>query len=168
MDTSTGTDRAPEARPKPVIILVHGGWHRPIHYLNVIEGLRELGYTVEAPALPTTGPCGLSDEELCKVTLDDDVRAVRETMEPYLEQGLEVVMLAHSYGGIVITSTMHGFTLRDRAAQGLAGGVKTAVYMAALAPLGPGFDTLEVAGATLPDWCKHDEVGSIRSPGPEC
>ncbi len=78
---------------KPVIVIVHGAFHPPIYYRKFIEPLRAEGYTVLAPALPTTG----LDDSVAGTTYVDDVRRIYESLLPLLDDGgREAVIVAHS------------------------------------------------------------------------
>jgi pimeloyl-ACP methyl ester carboxylesterase len=110
--------------PRPTIVLVHGDWADGSSWTGVIERLQSRGFTVVAPPNPLRGP---------------------STDAPYLASFLQtipgpIVLVAHSYGGFVITN----------AATGNAN-VKALVYIDAFVP---------DAGQTLVDLA----VGSCVDP----
>jgi pimeloyl-ACP methyl ester carboxylesterase len=72
----------------PNIVLVHGAWADGSCWTNVIERLQTDGYNVTAPQLPET-------------SLAADVARVRHVLT---RQNGPTVLVAHSYGGQVITS----------------------------------------------------------------
>ena len=72
----------------PNIVLVHGAWADGSSWSTVIERLQADGYNVTAPQLPET-------------SLADDVARVRHVLT---RQSGPTVLVAHSYGGQVITS----------------------------------------------------------------
>ena len=72
----------------PNIVLVHGAWADGSCWSNVIERLQADGYKVTAAQLPET-------------SLSDDVARVRHVL---VRQDGPTVLVAHSYGGQVITS----------------------------------------------------------------
>jgi pimeloyl-ACP methyl ester carboxylesterase len=72
----------------PNIVLVHGAWADGSCWSDVIERLQADGYKVTAPQLPET-------------SLADDVEKVRRVLS---RQDGPTVLVAHSYGGQVITS----------------------------------------------------------------
>jgi pimeloyl-ACP methyl ester carboxylesterase len=93
--------------PRPTIVLVHGDWADASSWTGVIERLQDRGFTVVAPPNTLRGP-------------SQDA--------PYLASYLQsipgpIVLVAHSYGGFVMTN----------AATGLAN-VKALVYIDAFAP----------------------------------
>lgn len=120
----------PPSNTKPIIVIVHGAFHPPIYYRKLIEPLRAQGYTVLAPALPTTG----LDDSVAGTTYVDDVRRIYESLLPLLdEEGREAVVVGHSQGGIAASAATEGQTVAERKARGLGGGIKAVVYIAAVA-----------------------------------
>lgn len=77
------------------VVLVHGAFHGAWYWGTVARGLGERGITALAPDLPGHGedPRPLGD-------LHSDAAAVRAVLDPI--EG-PVVLVGHSYGGIVIT-----------------------------------------------------------------
>ncbi|MFC8448744.1 alpha/beta fold hydrolase [Kitasatospora sp. NPDC057223] len=73
--------------PRPTIVLVHGGFEDASAFSGVVERLQRLGYQVVAPANPLRG---LAEDT---AYLADVVRSV----------GGPVVLVGHSYGGMVIS-----------------------------------------------------------------
>jgi len=78
--------------PRPTIVLVHGDWADGSSWTSVIERLQDRGFTVVAPPNTLRGP-------------SQDA--------PYLASYLQtipgpIVLVAHSYGGFVITNAATG------------------------------------------------------------
>lgn len=88
------------------IVLVHGGFVDGSGWSQVYRGLREAGYQVTIVQNPTT-------------SLADDVAATRLAIS---QQSGSVILVGHSYGGVVITEA------------GNDPKVKSLVYIAAFAP----------------------------------
>ncbi|KUI71526.1 Putative methylesterase 6 [Cytospora mali] len=114
------------ASDKPVILLVHEAFHRPVHYEEVLSALRAKGFAVAAPELPTTG----TDPRL---TYEDDVAAVGAVLEPLLNEGREVVIVAHSFGSLPASHCIEGESVAERAECGLKGGIKHYINVCGLA-----------------------------------
>ena len=91
---------------KPVIVLVHGAFVDGSGWAGVHRLLREAGYVVVVVQNPTT-------------SLPDDVAAARRAIAAAAQ---EVVLVGHSYGGVVITEA------------GSDPNVTALVYVAAFAP----------------------------------
>ncbi|KAJ1324117.1 alpha/beta fold hydrolase [Microdochium nivale] len=118
-----------EPSQKPVVLLIHGAWHSPGHYNLLIAGLRDAGCVVLVPTLTTLG---WGDEVLGK-SWPDDVAMLISILLPYFDQGREVVVVGHSYGGVSATQCCAGHTVPERAARGDKGGIKAVVFMTAWA-----------------------------------
>ena len=73
---------------RPNIVLVHGAWADGSCWSGVIERLQADGFNVRAPQFPES-------------SLDADVARLRQVLE--LQEGPTVVV-AHSYGGQIITA----------------------------------------------------------------
>lgn len=116
---------------KPIIIVVHGAWHRPIHYINIYNYFQAKGYTVRIPALATAG----HSDEVAQRDTSDDVQLLRSVMKEYLDQGKSIVVVCHSFGGFPSTAAAIGETISDRQARGEKGGVAAMVYLVSFAPL---------------------------------
>ena len=95
------------AADRPTIVLVHGAWASPSGWDQVVDGLHKDGFATAAPAL---------DE----VTLSGDVATVRATLDAIPGQK---ILVAHSYGGMVISGAGYGRS-----------DVAALVYTAALVP----------------------------------
>jgi pimeloyl-ACP methyl ester carboxylesterase len=106
--------------PQPTIVLVHGDWAAASSWNRVIPRLQERGFTVVAPPNTLRGP-------------SQDA--------PYLASYLQtipgpIVLVAHSYGGFVITNAATGNP-----------NVKALVYIDSFAP-DEGETALDILGGT--------------------
>jgi len=106
------------ASTKPSILLVHGAFADGSSWAKVIPILERDGYDVTAVPIPLTA-------------LADDIAATRRVIEA---QKGPVVVVGHSYGGLVITGAAAGNS-----------NVKSLVYVAAFAP--DANETVAAAGA---------------------
>ncbi|GJD03679.1 FAD binding domain-containing protein [Colletotrichum higginsianum IMI 349063] len=127
----------------PTILFTPGAWHRPWVFDLVREDLAGRGYPTAAAALASVGS---TDAD---VGLDQDVEAVRAVLRGLVDAGRDVVVVAHSYGGVPVANAVRGLNYKDRAAEGRSGGVIMVVYMASFAiPAGESlFD-----GKEIPSW----------------
>lgn len=114
------------APDKPVILLIHGAFYQPIHYNEVLGKLSEKGFTVAAPALPTTG----TDPDL---TYEDDVEVINQTLLKLLDDGKEVILVAHSTGALPASHCIEGESVAERAECGLKGGIRHYINVCGLA-----------------------------------
>lgn len=101
-------------------VLVHGAWHGGWCWVRVAERLRAAGHAVFTPTLT-----GLADRSHLLgpgVTLQTHIRDVANLL--LWEELKDVVLVGHSYGGMVITG----------AADRVADRIRTLVYVDAFTP----------------------------------
>lgn len=104
--------------PADTIILVHGAWHGGWCWDRVRPALEAAGHTVIAPTLPGLEPKATGSEP---PSLEDHVQSVVEAI--HAADG-RVLLVGHSYGGMVVTAAA------DRARDRIAG----VVYLDAAVP----------------------------------
>ncbi|ETS76659.1 hypothetical protein PFICI_12046 [Pestalotiopsis fici W106-1] len=136
---------------KPVFLLVCGGWHPPAAYDRLKEQLEGRGYEYYCPKLSSLGP------EASGVTYQADVEVIRQTALPLFEQGKEVVLVAHSAGGVPAVVATQGLEISQRLAKGDKGGFKQIVFIAAVVIPVRGSDTLQTLGGS---W--HPAQGGVE------
>ncbi|KAJ2978963.1 hypothetical protein NQ176_g3525 [Zarea fungicola] len=126
---------------KPLILFVHGAWHTKAHYEDFINLLERKGYTVIVPDLPS------SREPSPPNPPEADIKLFADTARHLADKGNEIVVVSHSYGGLISTEAFTGLSLSNRRVHDLPGGIRTHICIAGFL-LGPGM-TLEAA-APLP------------------
>ncbi|KAI9727434.1 MAG: hypothetical protein M1834_008378 [Cirrosporium novae-zelandiae] len=110
---------------KPVILFVPGAWSSPEGYVYLCDILTKRGYPTEAVAHPSIGA------EPPNKNLYDDVASLKATLTKLADEGKEIVVVAHSYGGMVSSGAVEGVELVQRAKEGKHGGVIMLIYMTA-------------------------------------
>ncbi|KAL2876110.1 hypothetical protein SGCOL_008649 [Colletotrichum sp. CLE4] len=131
------------------IVFAHGGFHLPACFDLAKARLEKAGYS---PVVAVRHPSVGTDP---KITVDDDARNIQADLAPYLEEGKEFLALAHSYGGSPLTIAAKGYSVKERAALGLKGGIRAIVFVtanmppkagaSALSVLPPGLDIVDMA-----------------------
>jgi pimeloyl-ACP methyl ester carboxylesterase len=116
---------------RPVLLLVHGAWLGAWSWEKVQPNLTASGWEVQTVELPSVADLGGP-----RFGLHDDAAVVRERIK---EIGRPVVVVAHSYGGAVVS----------QGAAGLAN-VRHIVYVCAF-QLDVGESLIQLSG-TLPWW----------------
>lgn len=110
---------------KPIIVIVPGSYHRPVHYRKVADPLRAHGYEVLSFDLAA---CGEDvDPEL---SFFDDAAVIRGHLLPLLDQGKKAVVMSHSYGSLPVTALVDGLTVAERSEKGLEGGIAAVISIA--------------------------------------
>jgi pimeloyl-ACP methyl ester carboxylesterase len=129
---------------KPVLILVPGAWHTAEIWNQVTSLLEARGYKCIAVSLPSTNGTNTT-------TFRDDVHAVQKAIEAETTQGLDVVLVVHSYGGAVGQSAIKGFAKPKTGGEGHG-------YVVGLASMASGFGQTGVSfidglgGKPPPTW----------------
>ncbi|KAI0446769.1 Alpha/beta hydrolase fold-1 [Xylaria telfairii] len=116
---------------KPVIVLCPGAWCDAGYFRLTTDILEKAGYTCLAVYLPSVGS-ELRPKDAPPIThgLQTDANAVRDVVIPQLNAGHDVVLVCHSYGGVVSSEAVRGL---DRASRGAdTGAVIHLVYVAAI------------------------------------
>lgn len=134
---------------KPTLVFAPGAWHTPDCFDLVREQLHERGWATEGVTYPSVGA------EPPNKGLNHDAAAVRATIEKLADEGKEVVLIVHSYGGLVGQNAVSGLGYKQRAAAGKKGGVIMFVYLTAfVVPKGNSIKAM-LGGQFLP-WMKFD------------
>ncbi|KUJ12829.1 uncharacterized protein LY89DRAFT_538476, partial [Mollisia scopiformis] len=107
----------------PTILLIHGACHDPSIWSLIIPKLEPLSYHYATVQLPTSNPKSLS------LTPYDDVTAIHKIMIPLLEEGKEVVVVAHSYGACPGLASIEGNSIAERKDKGMEGGVRSVMFI---------------------------------------
>jgi pimeloyl-ACP methyl ester carboxylesterase len=118
MGTASSVSPLPTAAQKPVILLVHGAFQDSAGWADVIKALEAKGHT--AIAIQQVGRSG--DKTPVKdITLETYRDAVVDMIK---KQDQPVILVGHSFGGIVISSV----------AEAVPNRIKALVYLAAYLP----------------------------------
>ncbi|KAI0486006.1 Alpha/beta hydrolase fold-1 [Xylaria cf. heliscus] len=116
---------------KPVLVFCPGAWCDPGYFRYTTDILTKAGYTCLTVSLPSVGS-ELRPKDAPPIThgLQTDANAVRDVVIPQLDAGHDVVVVCHSYGGVVTSEAVRGL---DRASRGAdTGAVIYLVYVAAI------------------------------------
>lgn len=120
------------ASVKPTaILIVHGGYFLPPAWDALANRLRKAGFVVQCPRLPSCG-----DGRPPTAVREHDVAVVRKEAQELIDAGHSILVLAHSYGGMVASDAI----TQDLYASG-GTGVVSLLYLSAWL-LQPG-DSLE-------------------------
>ena len=118
---------------KPAIILVTGSFALPEFYDNVVKPVVARGYEIRALHSPTVS-LETSPRKGDPPTMYDDAAFISREVEKLADEGKEVLLMAHSYGGIPTTQGTKGLGKQERQKAGKEGGIVRLAYMTALVP----------------------------------
>jgi len=142
---------------KPVIVFVPGAWHPPACFEPVTERLEAAGYQTKGVNLASVGaPVPLQD-------FQPDVEAIQLAMKPFIDEGKDVLLVVHSYGGVVGNEAVRGLDKASREKVGKKGGVSHIYFCCAFA-LPEGVSLMDaLQGKPLP-WFQISEDGQTVTP----
>jgi pimeloyl-ACP methyl ester carboxylesterase len=141
---------------RPTIVLVPGAGHAPETWDRVSKLLEAEQLDCISIDLPTTH----GDPS---ATFVDDVKVTRDTIESKTSQGLDVVVVVHSYGGWVGQSAMKGFahSTNEAAPEGKPGHVIGLVLIASTY-CQTGLTFLDAAGGKPPTSWRFGDSGFLE------
>ncbi len=139
---------------QPTLVLVHGSWHRGVCYDPIVKLLQgEHGLKCIAVDLPSTS----NNPE---ASFKDDIDVTQDAIRSETTAGRDVIVIAHSYGGMVGSSAIKGFAKpKTEATESDIGHVigfiliASGCNMAGLAFMDPFF------GIPPPSWRVNKETG---------
>ncbi|EIW78640.1 alpha beta-hydrolase [Coniophora puteana RWD-64-598 SS2] len=121
---------------KPTVLIVHGCFHTPAHFSAFRELLHAREYDTVCPHLPSTSKL---PPDYAPATLQEDAECMLVELRRLVEdEGKQVIVVAHSYGGMVASEAVKAELGRKaREGKGEKGGVLRIVFLCAiLVPLG--------------------------------
>ncbi|KAF3480968.1 uncharacterized protein GIQ15_06315 [Arthroderma uncinatum] len=135
---------------KPTIALVPGAWHTPAHYEDFLAEVEKAGYPTACLQLPGVDSATPNDE-----TVASNAAAVREKLLlPLLDDGKNVILVMHSFGGCIGSVAAAGLNKKDR---GSSGGVVGLIYIAAFLAK-EGVSLFNALGGKFDDFVKVDDA----------
>jgi pimeloyl-ACP methyl ester carboxylesterase len=136
---------------KLAVIVCHGCYHSPAPYMPLLDALKAEGIDAYCPQLPTSDLTKLNVGDAQNPNFDlgppaegypqgeQDAEVVLDLLKRLVEeQGKNVILLGHSAGGWTATqAAKKELQAKERAKQGLAGGVIGVLYVGAfIIPVG--------------------------------
>ncbi|KAI3342586.1 Alpha/Beta hydrolase protein [Ustulina deusta] len=133
----------------PLIVLVPGAFGTPAGFDKMIPHLN--GLQTHPGAYPSCNP-----PDPMNANCSDDVSALRRTLLSLLDQQRDLVVLAHSYGGVVAGGATKDLDKESRKAQGHTSAVVGLFYVVGNITL-DGECLIEAVGGTYPPFIKPDK-----------
>ena len=144
---------------KPAIVLIHGAWHSPEHYEDLVSQLKERGFeNVVCPRLPSqTNTLPIPET----ATFAHDTKELHKHLTAYADSGHPTIVIMHSYGGVVGSNALNGVLWPQRQQANLPGGVVHLIYMCAMIiPAGTAMVT-PFNGEIMP-WLDEDKENGLQ------
>lgn len=137
----------------PTLVLVPGAFGTPAGYNKLSPYFDQAGLPTVPGPYPSCNPADPSSATALK-----DIESLRQNvLLPLIEQGKDVIILAHSYGGVVAGGAAKGLDEPTRRSQGYAAGVIGFIYVAGNITL-ENESLLEAVGGAYPPFIKLEKV----------
>jgi len=131
---------------KPTFIFTPGAWHSPDVFSTVTSKLESHGYKCIGHPLIAVG------HEPAVQSLKPDMAAIHGAVFAEVhEKGNDVIMVPHSWSGIVASAALDGLGKEEREKDGEKGGVVRLAYICAFVPM-EGVSLIQAFGGEAPPW----------------
>ncbi|KAI1171186.1 Alpha/beta hydrolase fold-1 [Nemania sp. FL0916] len=134
---------------KPSFIVVTGSFSPAGMYEEFADRVRARGYDIKVLQLPSVSPGPGQQGDAPPGSMYDDAALIAREVEALADMGKEVILVAHSYGGMPATQSTKGLSIHERQAKGKIGGLVKLAYMSVLLTT-PGGTAGDVAVNPLP------------------
>ncbi|KAG9520431.1 alpha/beta-hydrolase, partial [Aureobasidium melanogenum] len=144
---------------KPVFILSPGAWHTSEVYNKLIPHLEAKGHRTVLHDWPSITQAPLT-------SFDEDIQAIRTTVLREADAGNDVVIVAHSWSGSPVNSSVADLSKAERAKQGKPGGIVKLVFLCAFV-VPEGVSLLGALGgddSKIPLWNVQGDVVYANNP----
>lgn len=144
---------------RPTIVWVNGSFSPASFYADMAEHIRSQGYEIIVKTLPSSARTPPEQP----ATLAEDAAFFHDIVEGLSDQGKDVVLVMHSYGGVVGSECSRGLSKEERAAVGKAGGITRLVFLTCVVPE-VGASLQDTTSSGSPPWLiVREDVGLHRS-----
>ncbi|KAJ5604893.1 alpha/beta-hydrolase [Penicillium lagena] len=138
---------------KPVLIFVHGGWHTPECWTYIVSLLRPQGYECVTPQLDYSGTAKPVE------SIASSIEQIQKLLNVATMAGRDVVLVNHSFGGVVGCSAVKGFTQKNSSQLHAGSGRVIGI--------------IHLSAIMVPSHCSVDDLASLspdplfHNPGPD-
>lgn len=119
---------------KPSIVLIPGSFALPEFYNPIFDAVRERGYDIRGLHLPSVGLRAVEGRPGSPPTMYDDAKHIDKEVEKLSDEGKDVILIGHSYGGVPVSQCGQGLSKEERQKQGKPGGLVNLAYLTCLVP----------------------------------
>ncbi|KAK5175687.1 uncharacterized protein LTR77_000826 [Saxophila tyrrhenica] len=119
---------------KPIILFLPGSFVHISVYQPIFDAVSGAGYVIKGIHPPSIGPASREGRDGPGPNMYDDAAVIAAEVEKLADQGKDVIIIGHSYGGGPVSQSTKGLSKEERKAQGKAGGVVRLGYMTAVVP----------------------------------
>jgi len=130
---------------KPSLIFLPGAWHSPEIYDTIIAKLNAYGY--KSTALPLQAVI----QKPAVNDLQPDIDALRTAVLKEADAGNDVMVVGHSWGGLIVCGGLEELSKTERSKEGKKGGVVKLAFLAAFVPP-ENVSLIQAFGGNPPPW----------------
>lgn len=116
---------------KRSLLLIPGAFAVPDLYDSLVNAVAAKGYEIKALHMPSVAPA-TGPKEGEPPTMYDDAAFIAKEAERLADEGKDVIIMTHSYGGVPGTESVRGLSKTERQKQGKKGGIVRLAYMTSL------------------------------------
>ena len=138
---------------KPAIVLIPGSFSVASMYYPLQDLLAAAGHNVYVNTLPSAS----RNAPESPASLGDDSEFFGKILQRIADQGEDIIVLGHSYGGMVASESARGLGKTERLAQGRKGGIVRLIFLAAIV-LPEGQSVVKDQGKPPPSIVETDKV----------
>ncbi|KAL9561043.1 hypothetical protein ACKAV7_014784 [Fusarium commune] len=131
----------------PTVVIVPGSFAPSKHYRVFTESLERHGIDSRVIDTPSVGKRG----NIPPATMSDDADEITNVVSKLLDEGKEVVLMTHSYGGIPGTQSLSELSRKSREAEGKARRDRQD-YLSCISRVATRCLHLDAFGSALPDF----------------
>ena len=113
---------------KLAIVLIPGSFTVAAMYYPLQDLLAAAGYDVYVNTLPSAS----RNAPESPASLSDDARFFGKIIERIADYGRDIIVLGHSYGGMVASESAQGLSKAERLERGRKGGIIRIIFLAAI------------------------------------
>ena len=113
---------------RAAVVFVPTSFATPGFYERVVAKLKEHGVEATTAALQSVG------KKEPTPTVADDAAAIQAVVKRFIDEDKDVLLVAHSYGGVPSTESIKGMSKAARERDGYKNGIVGIVYASAVVP----------------------------------
>lgn len=120
---------------KPSILFFPGSFVAPVlGYQPIFDHVTREGYEIKGLHPPSVGIAPRMGREGPAPSMFEDAAFIAKEAEILADQGKDVIVIGHSYGGVPVTQAPKGLSKEERKAEGKPGGIVRLAFMTCLVP----------------------------------
>lgn len=144
---------------KPAIVVIPGAACPVVFYNDLVSSLKQHGHEAETHNLRSYSDDATSEPK----GLAEDAAYFHDKIEALVDEGKDVVVVGHSYGGLVTTDATHGLSKAERQGSGKRGGVVRIIYLTCIVGA-VGSSSTETTLDRLPKYSFMEPADEVCSP----